>query len=169
MWIVGAIVVVSLVIALIFASSMSQRKQQRFVLPSINGGEVDLSSLRGRVIFLSFGATWCPPCREELPILQELADRYKNTPVSFFWITIDDPEVSNEELKEFASALRFRLPILRDPEGNLLLHFGSEGVPTTVILDQNGHPAGSAHVGFAGKENYLSEMSQALDSLLSKK
>ncbi len=154
-------------LALVVLALYEMPAQKRsFSLLALDGRTVDLTHYRGQVVVLSFGATWCPPCREELPVLQKIADHYTGRPVAFFWISIDDPEVSNDQLRQFVSRLGVRLPVLRDPEARILQEFKTDGVPALLILDRNGEPIGAPHVGFADPESYRSELMKTLDALL---
>ncbi len=149
-----------------FALYGTPAQKRSFSLPALDGRMVDLTHYRGQVVVLSFGATWCPPCREELPVLQKVADQYTGRPVAFFWISIDDPEISNDQLRQFVSRLGVRLPVLRDPEARILQGFKTEGVPALLLLDRNGDPIGAPHVGFADPESYVNELTKMLDALL---
>lgn len=142
------------------------QKRSLFRLPSLDGRTVDLTQYRGRVVVLSFGATWCPPCREELPVLQKVADQYAGRPVAFFWVSIDEPEVSNQHLRQFIARLGVRLPVLRDPEASILQEFKTDGVPALLILDPNWEPIGPPHVGFSDPESYANEVIKTVNALL---
>lgn len=95
----------------------------------------DLKSLRGKVVFINFWATWCPPCRKELPSMQELFMALP--PSDFVMLTI----LSNDK-PAFADALAAKLgctfPILVDPESKAAKAYGITGVPETFIVDRNG-------------------------------
>ena len=153
------------VIALWIGDGLAQRRSL-FKLASLDGRTVDLTQYRGRVVVLSFGATWCPPCREELPILQKVADQYAGRSVAFFWVSIDEPEVSNQQLRQFVARLGVRLPVLRDPEASILQRFKTDGVPALLILDPNGEPIGPPHVGFSDPESYVNELTKTVNALL---
>lgn len=152
------------------ASRMDQTKKPARVLTALDGGRVDLGALRGKIVVLSFGATWCPPCWEELPILEELAEKYQDRPVVFYWVSIDDAELSDQklrqELKEKAPRFRFRLPVLRDPQANLLLEHKVDGVPALLIFDRDGTLVGEPRLGFDGRDAFLKDVGNIIDSLL---
>ncbi|HXF03921.1 MAG TPA: TlpA disulfide reductase family protein [Blastocatellia bacterium] len=151
-------------------SRMDQSKKSDHVFTALDGSRVDLSALKGKIVVLSFGATWCPPCWEELPVLEELAEKYKNHPVAFYWVSIDDTEMSDEklrqELKEKAPRFGFRVPVLRDPEAGLLVEHKVDGVPALLIFDREGKLVGQPHLGFDGREAFLRDLSTTIDSLL---
>lgn len=153
-------------------SRMDQAKKSAHVLTALDGRRVDLSALKGKIVVLSFGATWCPPCWEELPVFEELAEKYKNRPVAFYWVSIDDTELSDQklqqELKEKAPRFGFRVPVLRDPEAGLLLEHKVDGVPALLVFDREGKLVGQPHLGFDGREAFLKDLSATIDSLLKK-
>jgi thiol-disulfide isomerase/thioredoxin len=158
-----------LAVGLAYGLTLIQNKKQNvFVLSSVEGKSVDIAGLRGKVVVLSFGATWCPPCREELPVLQELSEKYKTRPVEFYWVSIDEKDVANDQLKQFVSEAQLRVTVLRDPDADLLLHFKTEGVPAMILLDTSGKIVGEPHVGYAGREIYLDQMTKLIDSVLKK-
>ena len=84
-------------------------------LQGLDGRVYDLNDLRGNVVLVSFGATWCGPCTAELRALGELLVEYRGKPVKFYWISIEGPdEVSNDGLKRYAKERRVSFPVLRD-------------------------------------------------------
>jgi peroxiredoxin len=106
-----------------------------FELQDTNGRIWHLSALRGQVVFVNFWATWCPPCREEMPSMQKL---YKSmSPDSFKMLTIltnDDPNLATN----FAAKGGFDFPILLDPDSRVGQAYGITGVPETFIIDKQG-------------------------------
>lgn len=161
-----ALLLSALLTASVAIAHGSLQKASAFKLRALDGQTVDLAQYQGRIIVLSFGATWCPPCREELPVFQKIAEKYKGQPVVFFWVSIDEPDVSDQQLRQFLSRLGVRLSVLRDPEASILQEFKTDGVPALVIFDQKGDPIGAPHVGFSDPESYTSELTKTLDSLL---
>src|SRR6266496_2673450 len=72
-------------------------------LQGVDGQTYDLANLRGNVVLISFGATWCVPCSTELHALEELRREYAGKPVKFFWVSIEsDEQVSNDRLRRYA-------------------------------------------------------------------
>ena len=89
-----------------------------FKLQGLDGKVYDLTELRGNVVLVSFGATWCAPCTTELRALEQILAEYRNKPVRFFWVSIErEEEVSNRDLKRYAKERRvsFRSSLNRDP------------------------------------------------------
>lgn len=106
-----------------------------FVLKDTKGKTWRLSELRGKVVFVNFWATWCPPCRSEMPSMQDLSQSL--SPKSFQMLAIlsnDQAEVA----EKFAVGIGFAAPILLDPENRASKAYGITGVPETYIVDKQG-------------------------------
>lgn len=112
-------------------------------LPCLTGGPaVNLSQLAGRPVLVNLWATWCGPCREEMPILEDAYKQYAGE-VSFVGVdTQDNPEAAAAFLREVGVTY----PQLVDKDGQLLDHLGIPGLPVTVVLDDRGRVA-TRHVG----------------------
>src|SRR2546429_6776893 len=94
---------------------MTKVTDPKFKLQGLDGRVYDLADLRGNVVLVSFGATWCAPCSTELRALEELRAEYQNQPVKFYWVSIERPEeVSDSALKHYARERKVSFPVLRD-------------------------------------------------------
>ena len=106
-----------------------------FTLTDTKGKTWQLAELRGKVVFVNFWATWCPPCREELPAMQKVHGFMPED--RFVMLTI----LSNDE-PAFAEALAAKIgatfPILTDPQNTAAQAYGITGVPETFIIDKQG-------------------------------
>lgn len=121
-----------------------------FVLKDMNGNDVRLSAYKGKVILLDFWATWCPPCRIEIPNFVELYKKYQAQGFVVLGVSVDDPV---SKLKSFARELKMNYPVLvgldRDDLKNA---FGPPpGYPTSFIIARDGKIC-SEHTGFVPKE-----------------
>lgn len=118
------------------AVASSPARAHDFTLPKLEGGAVPLASLRGRVVVLDFWATWCPPCRAELPWLVKVAQRYEGRGVTLLAVDLDDPPDREQLIREFAASVPGleRSVVLGDlaVEGD----FDIKSMPTLVILDR---------------------------------
>ena len=107
-----------------------------FRLPRLDGGTLRLSDYRGRVVLLNFWATWCPPCRAEIPDLVELQRTWAAEGLEVIGVSLD--EEGFEAVRPFAEAYDINYPLVVD-DGTVAAQFGSlYGLPTTLILDKEG-------------------------------
>ena len=100
-----------------------------------NLNEVDLNGKKGNIMILNFWATWCVPCKEEMPSLEELSKLYPE--VSIYPINLEKP--NKEKTKNFFDSLNIKtLNIYFDPKFKLVKSFNMRGVPTSILIDKNG-------------------------------
>ena len=133
-----------------------------FTLKDMNGVDVKLAAFKGKPIVLNFWATWCGPCRAEIPSLVELQKQYgdEGQDVVILGISVDDPV---EKLKPYASQMKMNYPVLvgngredvQDAFGPLW------GIPVTVFIDRDGKIA-KKHSGIASKEQFEQEIKALL-------
>ena len=98
--------------------------------------KLQLSELRGSVIFVNFWASWCPPCIEEMPSIEALFRNLSGNP-KFKMLTILYRDDVDRTVKS-ARGQGYTLPIYRDPDGSAAIQFGITGVPETFIIDKKG-------------------------------
>lgn len=111
-----------------------------YALEDLDGKTQRLSDLRGKVVLVNFWATWCPPCRKELPSMQRLWEKLKNE--SFALHAIDAGETAEEILPFiFATGTELTFPILLDRDSKTLGQWPVTALPTTFIVDKRGHIA----------------------------
>lgn len=116
-----------------------------FVARDLNGREVELSDLRGEVVLLNIWATWCGPCREEMPSMQRLHERLGPKGLRIVAVSIDGPRGAPDasgrpggDVGEFAREHRLTFDIWHDPSGGIQRVYRTTGVPESVLIDQNG-------------------------------
>lgn len=107
-----------------------------FTYPDLEGKPHKLSDMRGNVVFLNVWATWCDPCREEMPSMQRMYEKYRGKPFKVVAVSIDS--VSDEKVKKFADEFGLTFLILHDQKGSIKDTYKTTGVPETFIIDQNG-------------------------------
>lgn len=103
---------------------------------ALNGTPSKLSDLRGKVVMLNFWATWCPPCREEIPSMMKLNSAMAGKPFQMVAVSID--EGGKPAIDEFFRKSGYLLPAYLDPTGMAGKSYGITGVPETFIIDKNG-------------------------------
>ncbi len=140
-------------------------------LRGIDGKMYDISEMKGSVLLVSFGATWCSPCAAELRALEQLRAEYRDQPVKFLWISIDRREqLSDGGLREFVKENRLTFPVLRDPTQLTYAQFSTRTrLPFVVFFDKDGNLAAPRHVGMTQPEAYKKIIRDNLDKLLKDK
>ena len=104
---------------------------------SVDGDSVSLASQRGKVVLFNVWATWCHPCRDEIPELLVLYDKYKPRGLELVGVSID-ANGSEEAIRSFMKDFRMTYPIWRDPDERVSAEFLVVGVPATFLIDRNG-------------------------------
>ena len=108
-----------------------------FTLKNTEGKTVRLSELRGKkVVLINFWATWCPPCRLEMPTMQKIYTEYKGKGFEIFAVNIE-PD-ANEEIREFINELRLTFPVLLDPDMKVTRRYRLIGLPVSLLIDRQG-------------------------------
>jgi cytochrome c biogenesis protein CcmG, thiol:disulfide interchange protein DsbE len=103
-------------------------------LQSLDGQPVKISEMRGRVLLVNFWATWCSPCRQEMPLLQAAADRYGEQLVV---LAVNNDEAP-ETVAKYVGEANLRFPVLLDPGGKAARLYRVQGFPTSVFIDPQG-------------------------------
>lgn len=147
-----------------------------FELIDLKGKKVSLKSLRGKVVFIDFWATWCGPCVGSFPVLQAAADKYKGKVVFLFinsWEPQTDATKREALVKNFITGKKYRFNVLLDrrtgPENNdydVISQYKVKGIPAKFIIDKTGNVR-YAFSGFSGDfDASLMEIDLLLESLL---
>jgi cytochrome c biogenesis protein CcmG/thiol:disulfide interchange protein DsbE len=107
-----------------------------FTFPLLNGGEASLSDYRGKVVLVNIWATWCNPCREEMPSMQTLYQMMQGRPFEILAVSIDSRGA--EDVEPFVKQLGLTFPVLLDQEGDMEGLYQTSGVPESFIIDADG-------------------------------
>jgi len=108
-----------------------------FKLEALDGHTVSLEALRGKVIFLNVWATWCGPCREEMPSMQTLYDDFKNNK-DFVMLAVSQDTKGRSVVAPYVEKNGYHFTILLDPENKVSETYDMSGVPETFIIDRKG-------------------------------
>ena len=107
-----------------------------FTLKSRSGENIKLSEQRGDVVMINFWASWCAPCRQEMPLLEELHDRYADLGFTLLGVNVEeDSSAALDLLKE----IPVTFPVLFDSRNDVSKRYNVVAMPTTVILDRDGN------------------------------
>jgi len=106
-----------------------------FTLRSSTGKNVKLSERRGEVVMVNFWATWCAPCRQEMPQLNQLYDRYRKNGFTLLAVSVDD---NPDKALEMAKQLGVRFPVLIDSRKQVSRLYDIDAMPSTLLIDRDG-------------------------------
>lgn len=115
-------------------ATASAEKGIDFTLKSITGQEITLSSLKGKKVLLDFFATWCPPCKKELKMIDEVVTKYKNDNFEILCISVDNEE---ETVKNFIAKNGYKMNVLFDDK-NVAGSYGVNSIPSLFLVDEKG-------------------------------
>ena len=126
-----------------------------FTVPRLGSGSVGLKELRGQLVFLNFWATWCPPCKEEMPSMERLYQRHKKDGFTIVAISIDT--VGMKQVAAFVKKLALTFPIGLDPKAEVANRYTVRALPSSFLIDRNGRTVAVA----LGPRDWDSKAAQA--------
>lgn len=146
--------------ASMFAASSGQMAPN-FKLPGIKTGNLmSLSSQRGKVIYLDFWASWCGPCRQSLPLLNEVRNELRRKGFEVIAVNLDE---NKADAQRFLKQFPVNYPVLLDPNGKVPQKYNLPGMPTSYLIDRKGKIR-KVHVGF--KKQDIGKIRKQIMSLL---
>ncbi len=131
----------------IFGNNSSQAPD--FTVKDLKGREISLSNYSGKVIFLNFWATWCRPCKAEIPDFIEAYKQYKNKGMEIIGISVD--RISPKSVLKFAEKYKINYPVVMSTYTIQKDYEPGPYIPTTIIIDQEGK-IWHRHIGYMSKE-----------------
>ncbi|MEW8390570.1 MAG: TlpA disulfide reductase family protein [Candidatus Thiodiazotropha sp.] len=152
-------------VCLVFAcgdalAAKAQPMAPDFTLKSREGVNIKLSELRGQVVMVNFWASWCGPCRQEMPLLQQLFERYQSLGFSLLGVNVDeDRAAADKMLKD----LPVSFPILYDDRSKVSKEYQVKAMPSTFMVDRDGRIR-YLHKGY--KPGYEEDYQQQIRELL---
>lgn len=114
------------------------RRAPEIDLPTLTGGRVELSKIKGHPVVVSFWGTWCPPCRDEFPELVKVQAKYARDGLHVLGVNGRDQERSNKDVQRFVELFPVSFTIALDKRGSVRRAYRIEGQPTTVFIDSAG-------------------------------
>lgn len=135
-------------------------KAANFTLKSRSGKNIKLSELRGNVVMLNFWASWCGPCRKEMPLLEKISKKYKRLGFTLLGINV---EQDTSAAKKYLKDVKVSFPILFDNKNKTSKLYDVSAMPTTIIIDRNGNKR-FLHKGYKpGYENdYIKQIKKLI-------
>ena len=109
-----------------------------FTLKSLDGDSVSLSQFKGRPVVINFWGTWCPPCRDEIPLLVAVYHPNQDTGLVILAVNGRDQETSTRAVRKFAEEFQMAFPVLLDESGTVRKRYRLLGLPTTVFIGADG-------------------------------
>ena len=142
--------VAGLLLAATAVAGGSSQPAPNFALPSRAGGQVSLAKLKGQVVMINFWASWCGPCRQEMPLLDQMYKKYK--PLGFTLVGIN-VEPDTKDADGYLAKTPVTYPILLDKENKVSSLYQVSAMPSSVIVDRKGRVRYVHHGYKPGDEN----------------
>jgi len=128
-----------------------------FTLEDLSGKKVKLSDFRGKVVLINFWASWCPPCREEMPALQAV---YQDKQSENLVVLAVDIQEDSDTVSRFVQKLGLTFPIAMDTEGEVTEAYGIDSIPSSFFVDKSG-TIRAISIGAMTKETILKNLAKA--------
>ena len=167
MWLFAGLALLAGLSVSIYLNTAPEKEQgqatvvDQFLLPDLEGKEQDLNQWQGQVLLVNFWATWCPPCREEIPVFLSLRNKFKSAGFEVVGVSVD----SVKKVKEYRDSMQFDYPLLVGEEKgmSMMMKLGSPsgGLPFSILYDRSGNVVHSKSGPFDEQElqalieNYL--------------
>jgi thiol-disulfide isomerase/thioredoxin len=158
-WTRLGLVTLTTVILASVANAAGDPPAPTFSLPARGGSTIDLSQYKGQVVMINFWASWCVPCRQEMPLLDSIYKKYK--PLGFTLLSVNvEPEQKDAE--NFLKQTPVTFPVVFDAKSKVSGLYNVQGMPTTVFIDRKGNVR-LMHVSYkAGDENLYMDQIRSL-------
>lgn len=131
-----------------------------FSLTTLDGKKVSLASLRGKVVIVDFWASWCAPCKEEMPVLESLYKRFGSKGLVVVGVSVDN---DRKNAKTFIDGMKVSFPIVHDADKSVAGKFKPPRMPTSYVIDKAGKVR-FVHAGF--RKDDAKELEEQVVSLL---
>ncbi|MCG8671000.1 MAG: TlpA family protein disulfide reductase [Pseudomonadales bacterium] len=127
-------------VTLLFAASVSAKsvnqKAPEITLPGMTGKTVKLSDFRGQVVMVNFWASWCEPCRTEMPLIEDIYNKYKKIGFTVLGVNVDEnPKAGKKMLKDIPVSF----PVVFDSDNKMIEKYEVQAMPSTYMVDRKGN------------------------------
>jgi len=154
-----SLAILLVLIATTVSAGIAQAPAPDFTLKSDSGENLKLSELRGEVVLINFWASWCGPCRQEMPILSQLHDKYKAMGFTVLGVNVEE---NSSDARKLLKDLPVSFPVLFDNDSTVSKQYDVLAMPSTVLVDRNGNIR-YLHKGYKpGLENTYVEQVRSL-------
>ena len=139
-------------------SPVTKVQAPNFTLALLGGRNFNFGDHKGKPVLINFFASWCEPCKEEMPVLEKIVQEYEPKGVVFLGIAVDDTE---EKMKAFITKYGVTFPVGLDKKAAIQTSFGLYGIPTTYFIDKQGI-INHSHAGILKEEMLRHELDKLL-------
>lgn len=133
-----------------------------FTTTLLDGNAIQLSKLRGKVVVLDFWATWCGPCVQAMPVVNEVAQSMANSGVVVYAVNVGEQA---DEINDFIKKVKITVPVVLDPESKIAEAYQTEAIPQTILIGKDGRIE-VVHIGFEGLDKFRQQLTEQLKVLV---
>jgi peroxiredoxin len=158
-----AVFFITMIFPALAVAGMAGKAAPNFTLSSLDGKVLSLDKLKGTVVFLDFWASWCPPCKKEMPEIVRLAKMFNASDLSVVAVSVDKKKEHASGFMSTVPGAAGALTVLHDPEASVVAAYMAQAMPTSFIIDRSGV---IRFVHFGYREDDPAEWVKEIESLL---